>query len=169
MRSTHLLEDPRPSTEDCGARARAPVVLVAITHPVMRRWACEVLSIEEGACWQVARPAGGEMLVDAIGRTRPELVVVDSVDFPRCCRDALDALPPERVIVIGPEPESAYRRSALAQGAGGWVSRDHLGEELGAALRPALDCDRSSCHASGTIRTERTDPTRTSRTGGHLS
>ncbi|MCZ7537240.1 MAG: hypothetical protein M5T61_15930 [Acidimicrobiia bacterium] len=47
--------------------------------------------------------------------------------------------------MIGPEPDPAYRRSALAQGAAAWVSRDHLGEELAAAVRTALGCPYDAC------------------------
>lgn len=123
---------------------RSPTVLVAIRHPVMRRWIGELLAFEHG-CWTVAQPGGGEMLADAIERASPALVVVDSVDFPACCQAALRALPPERVIVVGPEPDQAYRARALGLGAGGWVCRDHVGEELSGAMRAALGCRHHPC------------------------
>ena len=85
------------------------------------------------------------MLVDAIDRAHPDLVIVDSVDYPACCQAALRALPSERVIVIGPEPDRAYRSRALALGAGGWVCRDHVGEELSGAMRAALACGDHPC------------------------
>lgn len=113
----------------------------------MRRWTIELLKTEHG-CWTVVQPRVGEMLVDAIGRSQPELVVVDSVDFPACCRAALDALPPERVIVIGPEPDHAFRDQAVARGAGGWVARDHIGEEVSGAMRGALGCPHQPCPPS---------------------
>lgn len=129
----------RPATPGgaCPLRMTLPVVLDAIRHPVMRRWSEELLTAEPG-CWTVAQPEAGEMLVDAIARTEPDVVVVDTVDFPACCLVALDALPPGHVVVIGPEPDPAYRSAALAQGAAAWVSRDHVGDELGAAVRTAL-------------------------------
>ena len=133
-----------PREARCPVCDESPVVLIAIRHPVMRRWTDELLAAEHG-CWTVVQPGRGELLVDAIARTRPELVVVDSVDFPACCRAALDALPPERVIVIGPEPDPAYRSRALAQGAGGWVCRDHVADELSAAMRAALGCLHEPC------------------------
>lgn len=122
----------------------SPTVLVAIRHPMMRRWTCELLASEHG-CWNVAQPAGGEMVAEAIARTDPVLVVVDSADFPACCQAALRALPPGRVIVVGPEPDRAYRSRALGLGAGGWVCRDHVGEELSAAMRAALGCRHHPC------------------------
>lgn len=117
--------------------ARLPVVLDAIRHPMMRRWSNELLAAEPDR-WTVAQPEPGEMLVDAITRTAPDVVVVDTVDFPACCLDALDALPAGHVVVIGPEPDPGYRSAALAQGAAGWVSREHVGDELGAAVHAAL-------------------------------
>lgn len=113
-------------------------------HPVMRRWTDDLLGSDHG-CWQVAQPARAELLAEAIARVQPDLVVVDEVDFPACCRAALDALPAERVIVIGPEPDAAYRSLALAGGAGGWVCRDHVGDELSAAMRTALGCRHEPC------------------------
>lgn len=133
--------------EKCPVCDGSPTVLVGIRHPVMRRWTIELLGTEHG-CWSVAQPRPGELLVDAIERSRPELVVVDSADFPACCRAALDALAPERVIVIGPEPDPAFRHHALSNGAGGWVPRDHIGEELSAAMRAALGCCHQPCPPS---------------------
>lgn len=131
-------EDPR-SAPAAGSplRAQLPVVLGAIRHPTMRRWSNELLAGDPER-WTVAEPEPDELLVDAIARTKPEVVVVDTVDFPACCLAALDALPPGHVVVIGPEPDPGYRSAALAQGAAAWVSREHVGEELVAAVHAAL-------------------------------
>ncbi len=123
---------------------RSPTVLVAIRHSVMQRWTGELLASEHG-CWTVTQPGPEEMLADAIARTQPELVIVDSVDFPACCQAALRTLPPDHVIVIGPEPDPAYRARALTLGAGGWVCRDHVGDELSAVMRAALGCRHHPC------------------------
>lgn len=119
-------------------------MLNAIRHPYMRRWSEELLDTESG-CWTLARTDGTEMVADAIRRCAPAVVVVDTIDFPACCQAALNSLPPERVIVVGPEPDPAYRSAAVSLGAGGWVSRDHLGDELAAALRTALGCPLDRC------------------------
>mgnify|MGYP003135159510 CR=1 FL=1 len=103
----------------CPVCDATPVVLVALRHPVLR--------------------------VDAIGRTRPDLVVVDDSDFPSCCQAALDRMPPERVMVVGPEPDTAYRSLALANGAGGWVCREQVGDDLSGAMRAALGCRHDPC------------------------
>ncbi len=138
-------DDPTPAPSGgCPFQPTVPVILDAIRHPVMRRWSHELLVADRG-CWTVAQPASGELLADAITRAEPDVVIVDTVDFPACCRAALDALPPGHVIVIGPEPDPAYRSVAMAQGAAGWVSRDHVGEELGPAVRCALGCPYELC------------------------
>ena len=140
----HRRGDPRPgSAVGCPLLLTLPVVLDAIRHPVMRRWSDDLLAAVPG-CWTVEQPAPGEMLVDAIARTHPD-VVVDTVDFPACCLAGLNVLPPGRVVVIGPEPDLAYKYAALAQGAAAWVSRDHVGDELGTAVRTALGCPYAVC------------------------
>lgn len=143
---------PRPSaihTQDsdqrgCPVCEAMPVVLVALHHPVMRRWTEELLATEHG-CWEVAPMDDGELLVDAIARIRPDLVVVDNSDFPSCCREALDRMPPERVMVVGPEPDNAYRSLAMVNGAGGWVCREQVGDDLSSAMRGALGCHHDPC------------------------
>lgn len=133
-----------PDAERCPVCDGSPLVLVALRHRVMRSWTDELLRTEHG-CWSVAQPAAGELLVDALARTGPDLVVVDDADFPACCRTALDLFTPGRVIVVGPEPDDAYRDRALSAGAGGWVCRDHVGDELSAAMRIALGCEHAPC------------------------
>lgn len=132
--------DVRP----CPVCDTTPVVLIALRHPVMRSWTEALLATDHG-CWDVANAADDELLVDAIARTRPDLVVVDDIDFPSCCQAALDRLPRERVVVVGPEPDPAYESSAMGNGAGGWVCRDHVGDELSAAVRSALGCHHEPC------------------------
>ncbi len=112
-------------------------VLVGIRHRLMRRWTIDLLRAEHSN-WTVTEPQPDEMLATAIERSQPELVVVDSIDLPACCVAALQALPPGRLVVVGPEPDPAYERWALSQGAASWVSRDHLADELDAAIRRAL-------------------------------
>ncbi len=132
------------SEDTCPVCDAAPTVLVGVRHPVMRRWTIDLLDSEHG-CWIVEQPRPGELLADAIERMRPALIVVDSADFPACCQAALAAVPLGRVIVIGPEPDTAYRRLALSHGAGGWLCRDHVGEELSTVMRAALACRHRPC------------------------
>jgi DNA-binding NarL/FixJ family response regulator len=113
---------------------RSLTVLVAIRHPAMRRYTCEILE-RDCACSIVAELDGEEMLADALARSRPDLVLIDTGEFPRCCTPALATYPTERVIVVGPEPEGDYRTAALTRGAGAWIPRDRLAEELQREVR----------------------------------
>src|SRR3546814_1606923 len=65
------------SPEPCPVCDGTPRVLVAIRHPVMRRFAAELLARECG-CWASDDVAAGEMLASAIDRFRPDLLVVDA-------------------------------------------------------------------------------------------
>ncbi|HEX6236878.1 MAG TPA: hypothetical protein VFZ68_06775 [Acidimicrobiales bacterium] len=141
---THLSGTGEAPDDACPVCDASPAVLVGVRHPVMRRWTIDLLDAEHG-CWIVEQPRPGELLAEAIERTRPALVVVDSADFPGCCQAALAAVPHGRVVVVGPEPDAAYRRLALSHGAGGWVCRDHVGEELSTAMRAALGCRHRPC------------------------
>lgn len=112
-------------------------VLIAIRHTSMRRLTCRVV---ERDCpgWTVEALREGELLVDAVARVQPDVLVVDTGDFPACCHATLSAFPPDRVIVVGPEPEAAYRMAALSDGAGGWVARDGIAQDVAPALRTLL-------------------------------
>lgn len=142
------VDSPHSEQRWCPVCDATPVVLVALRHPVMRRWTEELLASEHG-CWNVAQTDGVELLADAIARIRPDLVVVDDSDFPSCCQAALDRMPPERVMVVGPEPDTAYRALALANGAGGWVCREQVGDDLSSAMRAALGCRHDPCPPGG--------------------
>src|SRR3546814_7200190 len=132
--------NPYPCPVCCGT----PRLLVAIRHPVMRRFAAWLLARECG-CWASDDVAAGEMLPSAIDRFRPDLLVVDAGDFPACCQAAIDAFPRDRVVVIGPEPDPSYGASALAQGAAACVTRDTVGDELVPAMREARGCRHDRC------------------------
>jgi len=99
----------------------------------------------ECQCWVATEVDCDEVLHRAVGRLRPDLVVVDVGDFPACARHGLGGFPPARVIVIGPEPDASYRRSALASGAGAWISRDRVGDDLGPEMRRVLGCIHDPC------------------------
>ena len=150
-RETHLISTGEAPEDRCPVCDASPTVLVGVRHPVMRRWTIDLLDAEHG-CWFVEQPRPAELLADAIERTRPALIVVDSADFPACCQAALAAVPLGRVIVIGPEPDAAYRRLALSHGAGGWLCRDHVGEELSTVMRAALGCHHRPCPPGATPR-----------------
>lgn len=127
----------------CPGHDASPLVLVAIQHAGMRRFTLELVR-REHRC-RVAEPEPDELLAVSLSRLEPDLLVVDDRDFPKCCRDALDAFSPERVIVIGPEPDHGYRALAFLNGAGAWIPRERVGEDLAPAIKELL----GGRHASG--------------------
>lgn len=140
------------STPDAGTRGTstgcpvcdgAPRVLVAIRHPGMRRLTGDLLS-REYHCWVGDDLGPDEPLAQAVVARRPDLLVVDAADFPdRCCN--IDGFPRERVVVIGPEPDPGYRARVLGNGAGAWIPRERVGDDLGSAMRTILGCLHDPC------------------------
>ena len=130
--------------EHCPVCDGTPRVLVAMTHPAMLRFTRQLLERECG-CWVASEAHRGAILAMAVDETSPDLVVIDAADFPACCLAALDRIPRERVIVIGPEPDHAYRDAALANGAAAWVARDEVADRLGAEMRRVLGCRHDPC------------------------
>ncbi len=123
-----------------------PLVLVALRHPAMRRFTRELLERECG-CWVATHAHAGAELRWQLERLAPDLLVIDAADFPACCphQDAGLPFPPSRAVVIGPEPDRAYQQAAQARGAGAWIPRERVGEELGPAMRRLLGCTHDPC------------------------
>ena len=120
----------------CRYGAGRPRVVVAITHRVMRELIVELLRRDQD-CWNVSAVAR----VSEIGHdggSPPDLVIVDTADFGACCCELPPSVALAQVVVIGPEPDPAYRHAALHRGAAAWLSRECAAEELCDALRSAL-------------------------------
>lgn len=66
----------------------------------MRRFSLELVR-REHQYWVAMEPEDGELLADALRRLEPDVLVVDDGDFPACCRPAIEAFPPSRVVVVG--------------------------------------------------------------------
>lgn len=123
------------STDAAQAVPAPPRVLVAVAHPVLGRLIVELLD-RDPDCWN-ARLVDGA-LETAIREFDPELVVIDGTAFLGCrCEQWLGCLC-TRIVVIGSEPDPAYRAVALRHGAGGWVASDDIADQLPPALRSAL-------------------------------
>jgi len=131
-------------TAQCPVCTGAPSVVVAVGHRALRSLTVELLE-RDHACWRVLAAPDSATLAAVLAEARPDLLIVDAGDFPRCCRDLLGAFPPERVVVIGPEPDPAYERAARGRGAGAWLSQDRVGEDLSSAMRAALGCAHDPC------------------------
>lgn len=121
--------------EVCTASNRMLRVVLVVVHRGMRELIGELLQRDRG-CWSVSA-IDRVSDIDHDASSQPDLMIVDTADFATVRRHLPQALALARVVVIGPEPDTAYRRSALQCGAGAWLSRDRVGEELCDALRSA--------------------------------
>lgn len=141
-----VLEPPEPSegAEPCPVCDGEPRVLVVMRHPAMLRFTRQLLERECG-CWVASEVRSGPSLARALDELIPDLLVIDAADFPTCCLTALDHIPRDRVIVIGPELDRAYRDVALANGAGGWLAREEVADQLGTEMRRVLGCRHNPC------------------------
>lgn len=134
------------SRESCPVCSGTPRVLVALSHPLMRQFTLELLERDHG-CWSAIALDGAQPL-EAMRRLRPDLVVLDAATFRagQCAHGC--GYPCGRMVVVGPEPDLAYRSAVLGDGAGGWVARDDVAEQLSGAMRAALGCSHRTCPPS---------------------
>lgn len=116
----------------CGV---CPCVLIAIAHPVMRRLILELLNRDQGSWTAILLDAD---LASALRSFCPDLVILDSVDLSRFGDDRMVGFSRSRIVVVGPEPDVAHRNPALGRGAGAWVARDEIADQLAPAMRRAL-------------------------------
>ena len=142
---------PTKVAEVCSVPVDPTQVVVAIAHRAMRALIVDLLKCDHG-CWTVSAIDGVAGLSAAV-TSQPDVVVVDAADFERCCTGLLGSFELARIVVIGPEPDPSYRQAVLDRGAGGWLSREHVAEELIAALRLAL----GSSHSRGPPRPQEVD------------
>jgi DNA-binding NarL/FixJ family response regulator len=130
--------------DDRAHEARIPRIVVALAHPTMRRYLCDL--IEQGCrCWLATTGPGSEELAETVAALCPDVVVIDTAAF-SARGDATPVLPARQMLVIGSEPDAAYRQSALRAGAGGWVGRDHVATELLPEIRRMLEGSGCECH-----------------------
>ena len=139
----------------CPVCDESPRVLIAIRHDGMWRLIRDLLDREHG-CWQAQLLGREEEVAEAMPRSEFDLVIGDSAAFPACCGGRCQRNPRTEVVVLGPEPDEAYMTAAFQQGAGGWVARDDVAEQLSAEMRSALGCVHGPC-PPGTSQSHRTE------------
>lgn len=91
----------------------------------------------DGGRWVVSAIDSVSKLSD-ISPLCPDLVVVDIADFAAVHQQLAAHFAIDRVVVIGPEPDPAYRQAAMSRGTGAWLSRERVGEDLCDALHSTL-------------------------------
>lgn len=112
-----------------GLRQEVPRIVVAVAHPTMRRYLCDLIE-QNCRCWLATTSPRDDELIAALARLQPDLLVIDHTPGPVNGQRNRSAIPSARVLVIGPEPDPSYRAKAIDGGAGAWVSRDRLDTEL---------------------------------------
>lgn len=127
------------SPQECLVCTGTPSVVVAVANHTLRRLIVDLLG-RDGPCWQVRDIAGQAELAAAVAVAEPDLVILDTGDFARFCRDSAGSVAPQRVVVIGPEPDAAYEHAARRAGAGAWLTRDRVGEDLSVCMCRVLGC-----------------------------
>lgn len=122
---------------DVSSRQDVPRIVVAVAHPTMRRYLCDLIE-QRCRCWLATTSSDPDELQAALGTLRPDVLVVDHALRPVNGARRKSAFPAAQVLVIGPEPDPAYRAAAISGGAGAWLSRDDLETELVPALARML-------------------------------
>lgn len=115
-----------------------PSVVVAIVHPALRRLILDLLE-RDRARWRLHALDDRNDLLAVVIAAGPDLVVLDDGDI-GWCRALAPHFAPDRVIVIGPEPDPAYEHAARRAGAGAWLSRDRVADDLIPSMRHVLGC-----------------------------
>ena len=109
--------------------------MVIVAHRAMRDLIVELLDHDRDD-WAVSAAASVSELDHAADR-QPNLIIIDTADFAAVRRLLPPTVSLSGIVVIGPEQHPAYRDAALALGAGGWLSRENVAEDLGDTLRSA--------------------------------
>lgn len=138
--------------ERCQVCDGTPRVLIVMRHSAMLGFTRELLERAFG-CWVATEASVGPELCERLRRDPPDVMIVDAAEFPVACQSTLVGFPRERVIVIGPEPDASYRAAILADGAGAWLPREQVGEDLSRELRRVLGCGHDPCPPGGVERT----------------
>lgn len=119
---------PPPATT---AEPTVPRVVVALSHPTMRRYVCDL--VERGCrCWIATCAPEPGVLAATVLALDPDVLILEAASFPEASWEAVHDV--RRVVVIGPVHDDAYRDAALAAGADAWLCRDHLRSALATEL-----------------------------------
>jgi DNA-binding NarL/FixJ family response regulator len=135
---------PRAASTQCPACDGHPIVALAIRHLVMRRFTRELLERDHRG-WVIVELDYVQMRGGALRALAPDVLVVDGGPFPACCQAEIAQFPPNRVVVVGGDPDAIYATTALTHGAGAWIPADQTGDQLEPAMRRVLSGTRDRC------------------------
>ena len=134
----------RPTADSEGPQPRSPQV-AALLHALGKMgyvYGDHYVTIATGVA---GHPLGMVGAVQELVRQKPDVIVVDACDFRAYCTEAFADFPRARMIVIGPEPDTSYGAVALENGAGAWLPRERVSDDLGRELRRLLGCVHDPC------------------------
>jgi DNA-binding NarL/FixJ family response regulator len=111
-------------------------VLVADDHAGMVTAIGRLLALD---CEVVGSVADGRGLLEAVGRLRPDVIVLDlnmpDVNGLEACRQVMRADPNMKVIVLTAYRDAAIMKEALAAGACAFVAKQTVAEDLPSAIQ----------------------------------
>jgi AmiR/NasT family two-component response regulator len=136
------MDGPQPTCRVCTGR---PSVVVVVAHDALRRLIVDLLA-RDPAAWQVRAITDQADLNASSFTTEPDLVILETRDLARCCGGARRSCAHRPLIVIGPEPDTAYESAARRAGATAWLPRDCVGEDLTGCMRQVLGCTHGRRH-----------------------
>jgi DNA-binding NarL/FixJ family response regulator len=113
-------------------------IVVADDHPLMRRGICSLLESEPG--WKVvAEASNGREAVEAMTRSKPDVLVIDlampELNGLTATREILRALPKTQVVLLTMHNTEQVIREVLESGARGFVLKSDAGQNLVAAVK----------------------------------
>lgn len=132
-------------------------ILIVDDHPVVREGLAQQISREPGL--EVCGEAGNAMdAMEAVSRTRPDLVLVD-INLPgrsglELIRDIRAISPRLPILVLSMHDESVFAERVLRAGGRGYVSKQMGGEKLAEAIRHVL---KGQIYVSETVSTRLLD------------
>jgi DNA-binding NarL/FixJ family response regulator len=101
----------------------------------------------------VATAQDGQALLEAVGRLRPDLALVDismpGLDGLDCTRRLTEDHPETKVIILTMQNEAAFEHAAAQAGASGFVHKNSPAKEIRMAIRAVLGGSTYFSHKDG--------------------
>ena len=113
-------------------------LVVADDHALMRRGICDLLEAQPG--WEVvAQAANGREAVNAVARTRPDVLVIDlampELNGLTAAREILRSFPRVEIVLLTMHNTDQTIREVLECGARGYVLKSDAEQDLVAAVK----------------------------------
>ena len=112
-------------------------ILIADDHEIFRRGLRSLL--ESHSHWQVCgEAANGREAIDRVRELRPDVVVLDvtmpEVNGLEAAKEIRKQMPESKVVILSQHEPAVMKQSALAAGAGAYVTKSEVSRELMIAI-----------------------------------